>query len=184
MLNRRISIAFPLPPIAARTQARRWATGLFLGCLAFSAQASDFSFSGTLDSGPLVGESFSGSFGWAGAVPVDGDWALSSFALTLAGQTYLLADADVPATASFAAGVFVGLSFVDADGAASVVRPQVSFVAGFSGLDQAYLAYESAGQGGFGSYSVTAVPEPAAWALMLLGLGVTTAVARRPTTWT
>lgn len=143
-----------------------------------AAQAATFSFSGSTDSGPLLGASFSGQFSFSDiGLPSDGEVLLSSFTLSFAGQSYTLAGATTAPTASFVGGSFVGLSYLDDSSTDTALRPQLSFTPGFLGLGDAYFAYVgSSGQAGFGSYSISAVPEPAAWLLMALGLG---AVARR-----
>lgn len=146
-----------------------------------AAQAADFSFAGVTDSGPLAGVTFSGQFAYdtSGVLPgFDGSIDLDFFSMSFAGQTYTLAGADAAVTADFVAGAFVGLSYLDTDSAAT--RPAVALVSGYGTLDEAYLAYESAGGlGGYGSYAVTAVPEPASVALLLAGLGLLAATRRR-----
>jgi len=143
-----------------------------------AAQAATFGFGGSTDSGPLLGAGFSGQFSYSDVgLPSDGEVLLSGFSLSFAGQSYTLAGASSAPTAAFAGGSFIGLSYLDDSSADTALRPQVSFTPGFLGLADAYFAYVgSGGQGGFGSYSVSAVPEPAAWLLLALGLG---AVARR-----
>jgi hypothetical protein len=145
-----------------------------------SASADSFTFTGVSDYGPLSGESFSGSFSYAAAV-TDGDVALSSFSFTFAGQTYTLASGIAgSAYASFSGGEFLGINYVDNSSSDTAVRPAVSFVAGFFSLAEAQLYYTGAdGATGFGSYSVTAVPEPESYALMLGGLGALALIARR-----
>jgi hypothetical protein len=82
--------------------------------------------------------------------------------------------------ASFAAGQFLGIGYVDADASDSAQRPHLALVPGFFTLaDDAYLSYEVAGLGGYGSYGVSAVPEPASLALLAGGLGLVGAACRR-----
>jgi len=149
------------------------------------SSAASFTFSGQIDDGPLVGETFAGSFEFdaSSVTPTfEGDLALTSFSMSLFGQTYTLASADATPTAAFFEGSFLGLSYVDANAPDLLVRPAVSMVPGFLSITDAYLSYyqsadPSAGLAGFGS--ITVVPEPAALLLMLAGLGVVGGMARR-----
>lgn len=153
------------------------------------SSAASYTFSGTLDDGPLVGQAFAGSFEFdaSGVTPTfEGDLALTSFSMLLFGQTYTLASADPPSVpvAAFYEGSFLGLSYVDADAAEPLLRPFVNLAPGFVSLAGAYLSYDQstdpgAGLGGYGSYSVAVVPEPAALLLMLAGLGVLGGAVRR-----
>jgi hypothetical protein len=153
------------------------------------SSAASYTFSGTVDDGPLVGQAFSGSFEFdaSGVTPVfEGDLPLTSFSMLLFGQSYTLASADagtVP-VAAFYEGSLLGLSYVDVDAPDLLLRPAVSLVPGFIGIGDAYLSYVTAPDingvsAGFGSYSVAVVPEPAAVLLMLAGLAVVGGMARR-----
>lgn len=150
-----------------------------------AAATSSFSFSGSTDSGPLAGQAFSGSFAFDDAMLTagfSGSIDLVSFSLGLAGQTYTLASADATPTAFFEAGQFIGIDYVDVDSPDTALRPAVALVPSLTGqLADAYLSYEGAGElVGFGSYSVSAVPEPGQWALLLAGgLGLAATLRRR-----
>ncbi len=148
------------------------------------AATSLFDLAGRTDSGPLAGQRFSGSFAYDSSAAVagfTGNIALTSFSLQFAGQTYTLANADAVPAVFYDGGVFLGLDYVDADSADAALRPQLSLVSGFTAFaGEAYLSYTGAGAaGGFGSYSITAVPEPQTLALLLAGLGLLAAVVRR-----
>ena len=154
------------------------------------ASAASFTFNGLISDGPLVGQSFAGSFEFndGSVTPTfDGDLPLSAFTLLLAGQTYSLASAGTAPVAVYFGGSFLGVSYVDADAANPLLRPLVALVPGFVSLSDAYLGYDQSrnpgdGLAGFGSFSVTVVPEPAALLLMLAGLGVVGSMARRART--
>ncbi len=154
------------------------AAALMLSCL--GAQATSLFFTGVTDSGPLVGASFSGAFSFNElTAPTDGDAPLTSFSMSFAGQTYTLASATAAPSAVFSGGSFVGLSYIDGSAPDPGVRAHVGLIPGFFALDGAYLAYEGAGgAAGFGSYGVSAVPEPATAALWLAGLCVLGAAVR------
>ena len=164
-----------------------------LSCLALAtllaagpAMAADsvFALNGSTDGvGPLPALAFQGQFAYdasAAAGSFTGDILLGSFTLQFAGQTYSLASADSAPVASFADGQFLGIGYVDADASDSATRPHLALVAGFTSFtDDAYMAYEAAGVGGLGSYSIIAVPEPASLALLLAGCAVIGLRARR-----
>lgn len=150
------------------------------------SQAASYTFSGQIDDGPLVGQAFAGSFEFdaSSVTPTfTGDLALSAFSMLLFSQTYTLASADATPVAVYFEGSFLGLSYVDGDAANPLLRPFVALVPGFVSLAGAYLGYDQsadpgAGLAGFGSFSVSVVPEPAALLLMLAGLGVVGGAAR------
>ena len=159
----------------------RTALAVMLLCSA-AAQAATFSLSGSTDNiGPLPSAAFSGLFSYSDiGLPADGEVSLTAFSLNFAGQSYTLASATAASTAVFAGGNFVGLSYIDDSSGDTAMRPQISFVPGFSALPEAYLSYiGSAGQGGFGSYNVSAVPEPATLALWLGGMALLGALRTR-----
>lgn len=145
------------------------------------AHAASFSFTGVTDSGPLSGASFGGLFSYDdSALPANGDVLLDTFSMTFAGQSYALASTTGIASAVFAGGSFVGLSILDLSAADPGVRPNYSFAPGFFAFNESYFAYEAANaMGGFGSYTVSAVPEPWSAALLLAGLLVVGRRARR-----
>lgn len=161
--------------------ARPLLAAALLASSALSAQAANYTFSGISDFGPLVGESYSGSFSFADqAAGYTGDVELDSFTLVFNGYSYTLASADFTPTANFFDGSFIGVTYVDEDGDLAE-REHVYLSAGFS-VDEAFLSYTTAdGSIGFGSLVFVAapVPEPASLALMLGGLALLGGVARR-----
>ena len=144
------------------------ATTLTLACV--SAQAALVTFTGLVDSGPLVGSSFSGSFSYSDpAAGFDGPVLLDSFALDFDGLTYTLASADVAPLAWFAAGSFLGIDYLDLDSFSTTVQ----LYAGFFDLSEALFSYDVGGPdgqglGGFTSFAT--VPEPSTLGLVLAGL--------------
>lgn len=171
-------------PVLTRSTLAGLALAALLGSGLAQAASSPFQLTGSTDSGPLAGISFSGSFAYdAGAVlpGFSGSVLLQRFALQFAGQTYDLAGADAPPAAVFEGGQFIGLDFTDADSADAGLRPHLALVPSLTGLAaDAYLAYAGADWlAGFGSYSVSAVPEPASLALLLGGLALVGAASRR-----
>lgn len=169
-----------------RTGIAALALAALLGSTAATAATSAFILQGVADDGPLAGQAFSGSFAYdtAAAGPgFSGDLPLSSFSLLLAGSSYTLASADAAPTAAFADGAFLGLAYADVDSADPGLRPRVTLQPGFFAFaGEAVLAYEGAGgAAGFGSYSISAVPEPGQWALLLAGLAGVAPLARRQT---
>lgn len=142
-----------------------------------AAQAATYSFSGMMDSGSLIGQSFFGNFSFDdfGLTGIGSEIrGLSSLSLNFAGQTYTLADADVAADVSYLDGALLGLSY-----SASALDPKVAFVAGFNDASDAFLAYTKAGIDGAGSVIYAAVPEPEQYAMLLAGLGLVGLLARR-----
>jgi hypothetical protein len=149
-------------------------TGAVLCLASAGALAADYTFSGTTDAGPLSGTVFSGSFSFDTPV-ADGDVALTAFALDFAGQAYGL---EIDSYATFVGGNLIGLNYADLASADTAVRPHVQFEA--TDWSGAHFWYEgAAGATGFGSYGISAVPEPQTYALLLAGLGVIAARQRR-----
>jgi len=144
-----------------------------LALTAGAAQASivNYSFTGAFDSGPATGQTFSGSFSYTDDSlngVADELVGLDSLVFTALGSTFTKSMAVDAPLAAFYDGSFVGIdaSYIFADGGG------FAFIDGYFDLSSAYAAYQPlTGGGSIGSYSVTAVPEPAALALSLAGLG-------------
>ena len=160
--NTMTSILSTLLPLAA-------ASALTLACM--SAQAALVNYTGLVDSGPLIGSSFSGSFSYADPAPLDDFVLLDSFELNFEGLTYTLASADAAPVAWFGAGNFLGIDYMDLDSFGIAVQ----MTAGFFDLSEALFSYDTGdtngqgqGLGGFTSFST--VPEPGTLGLVLAGL--------------
>lgn len=142
---------------------------------ASAAHADSFNFSGVIDAGPLSGQSFSGSYTVNTALVTGADFeqiALTAFSLTFNATTYTL---NSSATADYSGGVFLGLGYTGITAGGTL-----SMVSGSMDVTDAFLSYApTSGIESSGMYSVTAVPEPETWALMLGGLGAIGMLARR-----
>ena len=153
---------------------------LLLGATSAQAATNTYTFSGTLDSGAFIGESFSGQFSFDDAALTrmgDEYLAADSVNLNFHGQAYTLSNAAVIPEVAFADGAFLGLSFT-----VESSDPTFGLVAGFSSIAEAYFGYTpSAGGAGFGSVSYTPapVPEPKTYAMLLAALGLIGYVVRK-----
>jgi hypothetical protein len=148
-----------------------------------AAQAApvNYTFGGVIEdtngAPTLVGEVFSGTFSFDDALLTNSTDFLDLTGLTVSflGVSYTLADASPGSVVDFFAGQVTG---IDAYFAAA---NQLTLTNGFG---SPYLNYISAaGVESNGSFTVTAVPEPAALALSLAGLGAAgfaTTRRRRP----
>lgn len=140
-----------------------------LALTAGAAQASvvNYTFAGIFESGPVLGEAFSGSFSYndQSVTGIDSELVdLGSLVFTALGHAYT---ANGASQAAFLNGDFVGI-----DASYSYAGGGLAFVDGVFDLASAYAAYQPTGSvGSFGSYTVTLVPEPAMLALSLAGLG-------------
>lgn len=141
----------------------------------------NYNFSGAIDSGLLAGETYKGSFAYdnvtltnSGSEFID----LSSLTFNFLSTSYNLANADFTPTADFFDGSFLGVSYL-----VSSIDPSFALVASFrSGLpeDVAYFSYQTvAGDSGFGSLNVAAVPVPAASWLFGSGLALLSLARRK-----
>lgn len=142
------------------------------------AQADSFNFSGQIESGPALGQTFSGSFSYDASGLTGSAYELldlTSWTLNVLGQSYASMGAVITPQAAFWDGQFVGISA----GYAGAGGVEVNLVDGFVDFNSAYLAYRIPEGEGLGSYTISAVPEPATWVLGLAGLAAVGAIARR-----
>lgn len=155
------------------------ATALALSATSAAAAEVGYSFTVTVDSGGLTGQSYSGSFSYDDAqVPVaspfGGDlFALSSFSFAFVGGPFGAGDLDY-ANAVIDGGLFTGLELGDAT---------YSFLPA-SGPFAASFAYDlGGGNAGNGSIvftpRVAQIPEPGTAALLALGMMAAGAWRRR-----
>ncbi|MDN3545270.1 MAG: PEP-CTERM sorting domain-containing protein [Roseateles asaccharophilus] len=148
-----------------------------LAIAGLNAQAASFNLTGQLADGPLSGQTFTGSFSYderaltgAGSELLD----LSAWSISALGQTFTSGTVGDQPQAAFWDGVFVGLngSFVSGSNGLTLADGVVDFA-------NAYVGYRTPAGEGFGSYSISAVPEPSTWLMSLAGLLAVGAVARR-----
>jgi hypothetical protein len=145
--------------------------------IATSAQAATFNFNGTITAGPLAADSvpFSGSFSYTDPVTGSG---FEQIALTAFSLNFLLTDfpLNAGATADFDNGVFLGLTYSHL----SNTDFTLMMTSGSMDVTDAFLHYTpTGGIESSGGYSISAVPEPESYALMLGGLGLIGWIARR-----
>jgi len=146
---------------------------------AAQAATQNYIFSGTLDSGIFSGQTFSGNFSFddAALTGLDAEWlSVGNLSFSFLGHTFTLANAAAPAEVGYFNGNFLGLSYT-----VESSEPKVSLIAGNESTSDAFIAYDTSAIGGSGAGSViyAAVPEPESFAMLLAGLGLMGAVARR-----
>lgn len=148
-----------------------------------SSQAAlvGYDFSGSIDSGVLIGESYFGHFDFDNTTLSNlGNESLNLSALSFnfLSSTFSLAHADVTATADFLNGALLGISY-----SVSSFEPAFAMVAATgSGVpsDVAYFAYHTvSGDSGYGSFNLAAVPLPGAVWLFGSSLALLGAIRRR-----
>jgi hypothetical protein len=151
-------------------RAAALSAALFLSVPAAEAGILQYAFTGTLDFGSLLGESYSGQASFDdSALTGTGNESLPLTGLSFSfhGSSFGLGSGAAAPTADFLDGVFLGLSYE-----VTAIDPDFSLISGGSDITEAYLAYtpdNSGNAAGFGSliYSqVVQVPEPATLALM------------------
>lgn len=136
--------------------------GLTLAAPAAQAAIQTWNFSGAVESGSLVGETYSGLFSFddAGLIGTDIEYlTVSSFSMLFNSTAYTLADELATTEAAFDSGNFLGMTFSAAN---------FTFIPGFVDTSDAFLALDD----GTGSVIYAPVPEPSGWMLMMAGLGL------------
>lgn len=151
------------------------ATLVLLGTVPAQAALNTYNFSGALDSGALMGETFSGQFSFEDSALMGvGNEYLNVNALNLnfLSHAYTQADAVAATEVAFMDGSFLGLSF-----AVESSYPKFAIIPGFLDVTEAYLAYQpGVGTSGYGSIAYTLapvpVPLPATLGMLMAGLGL------------
>lgn len=147
---------------------------------AAQAATQTYAFSGSLDSGALIGESFSGQFSFDDAtLTLSGEEYLGvdTLGLNFLGANWGLGQLDAGALAEvkFVEGVFAGLSY-----SATLAGTSLSLVPGFMDTSDAFLAYTpSVGLEGAGNVIYAPVPEPQTYAMLLAGMAIMGTMAAR-----
>jgi len=152
--------------------------GLAIAAPAAQAAIQTWNFSGTVESGSLLGQTYAGAFSFddAGLTGgVDTEYLLvSSLSMTFSGTAYSLTDELAPTEAAFENGSFLGMTFSAAN---------FTFIPGLGGsVGDAYFAYDATlpALSGTGNVVYAPVPEASTYGMLLAGLGlVGFAVARR-----
>ncbi|WP_226451465.1 PEP-CTERM sorting domain-containing protein [Ferribacterium limneticum] len=145
-----------------------------------SAQAATYSFSGMMDSGSLIGQSFTGLFSFDdSALTKSGEEYLGvgSLSMNFLGNVWGVShfESGSVAEVKFYNGLFAGLSY-----SATWGTTGFSSVPGSFDTSDAFVAYDSSlGLSGAGNVIYAAVPEPESYAMFLAGLGLMGLIARR-----
>jgi hypothetical protein len=145
--------------------------------VAIPAQASilTWNFSGTVDSGSLLSQTYSGLFSFddAALTSVGSEYlAVSSLSMMFNNVAFTLTNELAPTEAVFEAGSFTGMNFSAAN---------FSFIPGSADTSDAYFAYDTLlpALSGTGNVIYAPVPEPETWTMVLMGLGLVGFMTRR-----
>lgn len=156
------------------------ATLVLLGTVPAQAALNTYDFSGSLDSGALIGETFTGQFSFddTALIGMNSEYLnVNTLNLNFHSHAYTQADAAVATEVAFMDGVFQGLSFT-----VESSDPKFAFAPGFFDATDAYFAYQpSVGTSGYGTviYTPAPVPEPETYAMLLAGLGLLGLMSRK-----
>lgn len=153
---------------------------LALALPAAQAATQFYSFSGTLESGALLGTSYQGQFSFDDAgLSLNGEQYLGvdSLAMSFLGSQWglELADAGAVTEVKFVDGTFAGLSYN-----ATLGGTGFSTIPGSFDATDAFAAYTTTlGNDGTGTMIYAPVPEPESYAMLLAGLAFMGVIARR-----
>jgi hypothetical protein len=145
--------------------------GLAIAAPAAQAATRIWDFSGTVESGSLLGQTYAGVFvfddaGLTGSATTE-YLDVSGLDMTFNSTAYSLADELAPTEAAFENGSFLGMTFSAAN---------FTFIPGVGGsLSDAFLALDD----GTANVVYAPVPEPRDWLLMLAGLGLVGVMVER-----
>lgn len=153
---------------------------LLLALPASQAATQSYFFNGTLESGALMGNSYQGQFSFDDAsLTLTGEEYLGvdSLAMSFLGSQWSLALADAGAVTEvkFVDGAFAGLSYN-----ATLGDTGFSTIPGSFDATDAFVAYTTTlGNDGTGNLIYAPVPEPESYAMLVAGLALMGAMARR-----
>jgi hypothetical protein len=125
--------------------------------------------SGTVDSGSLLGQTYSGLFSFddAALTSVGSEYlAVSSLSMMFNNVAFTLTNELAPTEAVFETGSFTGMNFSAAN---------FSFIPGSVDTSDAFLALND----GAANVIYAPVPEPETWTMVLMGLGLVGFMTRR-----
>jgi hypothetical protein len=142
------------------------------------AAVQTYSFNGTVESGSLLGETYSGTFSYddASLTGSGEEWlAIDNLDMNFMGSNYTETDATAPAEVGYLDGVFRGLSY-----SVNTAANPFTFIAGTIDDIDAFFAYDATAPAlsGTGNVIFAPVPEPGEWMMMLAGLGLVGLMSR------
>lgn len=149
------------------------AMSALLSAVPAQAALKTYSFTGALDSGAFIGETFAGQFSYedTALTGIDSEYLnVSTLDFSFHQRAFTQDDAAAATEVAFMDGVFRGLSF-----AVTSFDPKFALTPGVVDMSDAYFAYQpNVGTSGYGSvaYTLAPVPEPATSLMMLAGLAL------------